>query len=1439
MDAHSNVCGVVSLLECAPLIPWHRLNKHHKKALKQQLQIFNAQAQKVRQEKSTLSYQPSKLPLRLNPSTRMFFAYEVTRIAFCVDASPSLTSTFGIAGSSHNKCCCPLDNLPEMARTFFRSLVQPVSSSSFDPGIWRPQLAVSVLAVYPLGKTTETSLLVRDYRVDSLESAQILADRIEEWCKTEVEMGIAERISRRHAANTWAAPLYLYSSSLRDILEAADYALSVLSSEARPCIVVATDGRSVSCDGIMDVFVHVDRVDIPIIVLDLSNSETHIPFSKEEPCMQSVSDENQPNFLTYDPGNPSAFPLHLSDDTEALYGICRSTGGCFLDAQLLAEASQSTAGQQVSSAETPLSSDHYHSFKRRFVKMNGVQWLTLLSLSPLSPTFHSSWGKLVPPAYLKRRLSIGMVDAPAVKEVSDWTSLLSSRHESFSRQGSSDLRPRGPAIGEVSMRRSHAHNRVTFSTYVFSPIRIKSLLLMRIKEGYRAKQYGQSTQDSDKVFIQFTLPLELGTILHYELSYKALPNQSPLVGSAHVKIELSGDPGFIQSVKNDFLRQFPNGRPLNMAQKVSAKLCKVLHWIRKEDCLQSYLCPPLQWSDQLSSPDTPFVRRLGTLSPLQRCRHFQVTEFDVVCTGRMPYAYDDDDFLSEFMAVDNGEQELVDEISEWSTQTITEKSKYIKQTDTSDDMNGYCVIEIRRSPSTSRLFTISIETKGGSNPGDRQATIASLKAALGELKDVEVLVKQMGPFLIGTAGPSTSQGHNVALQYHQATWDLIKDPELLPLLMKRRTEIGFFRLLKSSDDHAIFAKVVPEVLTSSPGDLVQYQFAIMDDKVVINLQMECECGTFFPFARLVEGSLESRFHRMVHILRRRDQECGRALRSRTNLLQVFKSDSDSPLIKEAHLDSVKRLRQYSSRVSRKLRFFNTDAGVANDILFQITVNLLLSESLGARAAKLAIDPNALVKDNGPGEWFILQFDRHTMSLVHLSLEDEVGKIGETTDCTFRELTFFTIGISDLYSKRDDIVDDDSVDSHISEYLCVTEFADLFEAAQKKNLSAASYLALRSSALPAVESFEEGDFAEVLSACTFVEAASVLIPAVSSTTDTETIREDESKLAQVIRTVLRPVPGNQQCFFYCGIGDVEELMRIDTHDSDDSLSSVDGESEISGEQQSANCDDDLEADENRTHTFDDGLTSVDSLSLDGDCNAETGMSNLVSPPIFVKFTLDGKPATVRDIYSITTSTNLAVHISVFESSMKLTRGSRTAYHPQVPWSHQTVCLEITTLLKSYVAEQTIERLRHVGSSISDDDLKLVKTCLNRVRSVVSFSSDVYFYVSKTELMVPSSAPAGGESEVEEGFRILNTELRNNGTFNLKSVTGGGFMVADTVSFDQSLECWCFVKVNKNEGLVSAQAYHPEGEQKATEVMSNIHAVVRSCVHRVNQQLLLKR
>ena len=83
--------------------------------------------------------------------------------------------------------------------------------------------------------------------------------------------------------------------------------------------------------------------------------------------------------------------------------------------------------------------------------------------------------------------------------------------------------------------------RVQFSTYFINPVRILGLLMMRVKEGYRAIRYGQSTHYPDKVSVVLHLSLEMGTSLHYEISYRSLPGHNHMVGHAHIKIELSGE----------------------------------------------------------------------------------------------------------------------------------------------------------------------------------------------------------------------------------------------------------------------------------------------------------------------------------------------------------------------------------------------------------------------------------------------------------------------------------------------------------------------------------------------------------------------------------------------------------------------------------------------------------------------------------------------------------------------------------------------------------------------------------------------------------------------------------------------------------------------------------------------------------------------------------
>ncbi|KAL3944411.1 MAG: hypothetical protein SGBAC_001489, partial [Bacillariaceae sp.] len=1079
----STFSGVTGLLDFSPVGASNKIQKRQKRAVRNQTQKFNEEAKRLLSTNDAFCYQPRELPLRLHPTSRVYFAYEVTRIAFCLDASPSLTNTCGVSGGSKEPCC-PLDRLPQMAKTFFTALVKEVETTLIrDGGNWRPELAVSVIAVYPLGKKVETDLLVRDFRVKDLQSAEMLAKKIDHWIHHEVEYGISERMCRGNPVSTFCVPMY--SSSMRDLLDTGDYVLSILSSEARPLIVVATDCRSVSCEGIVDVYLDIDRVDVPVIVLDLSSPETHAMSGKKK-----YLEKKEMNFLTYDPANPSAFPLYLSDDSEALFGICRATGGAFLDSNILQDASERTVG-----ADTEFGSVAPNAFRPKYSKMNRLQWLALFSFSPLSPAFNASGARLAPPPYLQKHLSLNQADEIVTQENQANTAGI-TRHESLSGHPFKLGDQKQP-----TNKRANANSRITFSTYVVSPIRIKALLLVRIKEGYRAKQYGSSTADAGKVVIKFKLPLQLGTVLHYELSYTASSKKNPNVGSAHIKIAVSGNTKFIQSVKNDFLRYgtVQENRQFTTAQRVSARLCQVIRRIRFEDLKASSLCPPLQWSDQLGAMDSPFVKRLGALSELQRRRHFQLDEFDVLFTGRMPYAVSDD-FFSDFIATDNGEQELFDHLAQWSTQIVSPRAKYVKQIDnTVNKKTTYCVVGLKPSTIASRIYSLTIEYYGGIDPNDRLEALASLKTSIDDLTDVMVLRKQLGPYLAGISDTRFWNLGKIEIEFHHARWELVIDPELLPLLMKRRLEIGQFLLLHSTPSRAMFGKLVEqEAITGAAGDLVQYQIAIMGDRVVVDLHMESESAIFTPFRP--SQSKANRFNSMVQRIRRRDQECGRALRSRTNLLMALQSPGlerqEDVAMMESHRESAKRIMAYSSAVSRNIRFFHHSMYFSNDLLCKMISDLLLSQPFGVRVQKLDIATDEVMIDEGRGIWYVVQFDRDTMSLMHLSLDDKVEEKEDGVQ-TFRTLTFFTTSISGLYSKRDDMGDDDSTDSHISEYLCVTDFADQIEAPISKVFSSAGYLSMRSKDHQSIDFFEPTDLGKVMEPCEFVDVTSVVTKTASN------------------------------------------------------------------------------------------------------------------------------------------------------------------------------------------------------------------------------------------------------------------------------------------------------------------------------------------------------
>lgn len=69
--------------------------------------------------------------------------------------------------------------------------------------------------------------------------------------------------------------------------------------------------------------------------------------------------------------------------------------------------------------------------------------------------------------------------------------------------GSSTLEMVGRSASSAQLLQQSNHGvapteRIVFAKYNIQPIRIKSLLMTRILEGYHAKRYGHNTQDHDK-----------------------------------------------------------------------------------------------------------------------------------------------------------------------------------------------------------------------------------------------------------------------------------------------------------------------------------------------------------------------------------------------------------------------------------------------------------------------------------------------------------------------------------------------------------------------------------------------------------------------------------------------------------------------------------------------------------------------------------------------------------------------------------------------------------------------------------------------------------------------------------------------------------------------------------------------------------------------------
>jgi len=175
---------------------------------------------------------------------------------------------------------------------------------------------------------------------------------------------------------------------------------------------------------------------------------------------------------------------------------------------------------------------------------------------------------------------------------------------------------------------------------------------------------------------------------------------------------------------------------------------------------------------------------------------------------------------------------------------------------------------------------------------------------------------------------------------------------------------------------------------------------------------------------------------------------------------------------------------------------------------------------------------------------------------------------------------------------------------------------------------------------------------------------------------------------------------------------------------------------------------------------------------------------------------------------------------------------------MPELQASVAIELDVALKSYIAEQTLERFRAMGKSIRDVDLEVVLQCLRKAREVLVSFFDVHFYVADVDKVVPAGSSTESETEIERCFSLLLRELESSHIFNLRPIGDDCFCLTPPNEDGDNLAYWSFITIKKSLGVVTAEVYHPEGLRKASSILNEVQSFIISTTHRTNQLLLLQ-
>ena len=1347
-------CGVISLLECVTPESMKFIKK--RKRLNKRINEFNKTAvqtkQKFLQDGKDYCHQPPRLPCSISFNTRVMFAYELTRMVLCIDASPTLTSTFGNLGNISDGAIMPMDRIHDMVKKYFTGLIQPIdggfivinqneSSSSTDMQKWIPELAVTVMACFPIAMCTDENkmvhVLVSDYRVKDEESANNIADKISDWVSVEIESEIASRVGKV------GGRLDCSASSLRHMIDACDVALANLPSEGRPCIVLATDCRSVHCDGILDLVKDRCLKDTPINVLDLSNGFSHRTGNANVDRKSSKLSRS----LTDDPDGPSSFSLIMPDDSEALYNACKCTHGYFLDTNRLSEAVETKAGSVL--GQSTFHNDVYFSAKKRTLRPNALQWHTVFSLSPCCPLLHGQWGRMPAPIYMQKRRQL---------------------------------------VSKQMMT-----SRTKIKDYHLSTVRVKGLLIMRIMDGFRPKRYGTNSQDDDKVSIQFALNLELGTVIHYELLFVSSLDHNAMVGSAHIKISVSGEPSVIQIIKDECenASSLSDKRSKNgsLKEKACSKIADFILFIINEDFQESSICS-LDWNKKMART-SDFIISLSRLDAYQLYRHFRLESFEVV--GLIDLSGEKQ---SQCIYLRN---QIIDAVAEWSTVTLSSGRIYLKQLPTitnGGDLTNYCLIEVKLSI-LSNMYIIDVHFFEQINVNLRMLISKEIK---------DMIRSKNGAFLIAFQplndrvlsslpwDPLVSRSITQQASWifrEQDEWDLQREPDLFNLIAKRRCHFDKFIPLYLDDKHTILVKFNTHA-RNSPS-LIQYNLFMLNDRERASILMELDPGTFLlTLAPQFEQNCTSFFSLYSSQVRERDEKCARVLQSRRNLLNILECKEDS--IESTYVSDLDRLLLYASKTTQKLRFFHPAFKEANSALEKLTVEFVTSNILPANVCSIDIDENRVIFNMPLGKWFLVKYDSDTLSILHFPIMDLEGK-DVHADEQYRELTLFTVAFSALYYYNIELEESfkEAPDSGF-----ITSFLRGIVTAHKYHYAYAMYLALRNLPGDSDISVRSDDFDEVVSCC--IEESIIDDLQIKNRFDENNV----SKLVALFRRDFTPVPGASPYMYFHG-----DESRVVAEYRQDNEYSISGASSVWNE---ASADEDSEFGEdefsNDIDESDVALQFYDSV-----------LKNRA--PIFIFFTINNVPMSLSDIEAVMEPFTLSVFIAIFD----------------VDKSNSELQLAVASMLKcqlrSYIAEQTLEELLQVAKKRGLKGVipQRVQRCLSESNNIAVIEIPLQFYIPQTQSIIDASTSTGFESFFFQCYNLLTDHLLKHTELNLIQTKQG-----ELFSLDMENHGWCMINI-QNGGPLIVQVFHQGGMKMAEAVSLRVMTLIQNVCYEVNQFLLL--